>query len=106
MKKSDLKTGMTVTTENGSDYLVLIMDGEMILANVKGKSAICGDSVGEDLTVVRDLNIMKVYMRNGITLNDLMFTHGRKLLWERKKAKEMTLSEIEEQLGYPVKIIE
>ena len=34
-----------------------------------------------------------------------MAIEGRNLIWERKKKKEMTIAEIEKELGYSVKIV-
>ena len=69
-------------------------------------------SYNEDLTIkdsCKKYDIMKVYAQNkGQYINGGVFTKKISdfdLMWERDDKKEMTISEIEKELGYSIKII-
>lgn len=103
MTKSDLKGGMIVEIKNGEKLLVfksalincyLFIDRrgkywEMRLYNEdlyrSNDNFYYGDA--------RDYDIVKVYDEKD------------NLIWERKEARKMTVSEIEEKLGYKIEII-
>jgi hypothetical protein len=107
MKKSDLKTGMFAELRNGKFYLVLEMPEGPVLANVN--KITYTDTIHDDLTGWEsDMDIIAVYERYGHTINDLLKVNltNRKLIWRREEPKEMTVEEIQEALGYKVKIIE
>lgn len=116
MKLSDLKTGMRIITRNGYEFIVL--------ENVKTPSGKTQDmyvqkdggfmpegSYNEDLTAIgdRDWDIMKVYAQHqGKYLDGSVISGETKymdLIWERKDKKEMTIAEIEKELGYSIKIV-
>jgi len=129
MKKSDLKTGMIVTTRDGCEYVVFLGTTSVyireescdILLNTNPE--LCRwnrlDYYNEDLTYDRatryeddakakEYDIMKVEL----ALHPYAFTNvnykreERKLLWEREKpVKEMTMAELEEHFGCKVKIV-
>lgn len=109
MTLKDLRSGMVVETRDGDRYLVLV-DGEDI-------HMMCGDGAlhmgqwevqqlyHDDLTRKHGFNdhdIMKVY---GRVQSFYKVNETKKLLWERKEIKEMTVSEIEDVLGYSVKVV-
>ena len=48
---------------------------------------------------------MKVYTTDAQILNEMMDRDTLTIIWERKETKEMTIAEIEQALGHPVKII-
>ena len=64
---------------------------------------------GESELPLREGDIVKIWGRvtgtqaYGTAL--LGLTEGRKLLWERKEARKMTVKEIEKLLGYEVEIV-
>ena len=116
MKKSDLKTGMVVETRYGEKYLVMLNPDykNMELINFKGgymplyyynneliftEQSVLGFDVGFD--------VVKVYSV-GWTIRDLLTDKECmefKLIWERNEPKEMTIEEIEKELGYKIKIV-
>lgn len=111
MKKSDLKTGMVVETRNGNKYLVLLDNPDapnMNLINFKGGFLQLA-FYDEDMIIQsagRAYDIMSVYTLQDSIYN--LFKERRlryKLLWERDEPKEMTIAEIEEVLGYKIKIV-
>lgn len=101
MTKSVLKDGMVCETRNGKRYLWL--NGGL------AQSGVYCSGTQEDLTDNEnpEHDIVKVYemLKNMHTINEILKYPG-KLIWTRRKPKEMTLEEIEEALGYPVKIVE
>lgn len=109
MTLKDLRSGMVVETRDGDRYLVLV-DGEDI-------HMMCGDgALHMGQWEVRQLYHDDLTRENGFNDHDIMKVYGRvqsfykvnatkNLLWERKEIKEMTVSEIEEVLGYSVKVV-
>lgn len=117
MVKSDLKTGMTVVSENGwvgkvlcgtsfGDIILWYLDGEG--ASIKKYRTL--ETVNEDLTYGFDKKIVAVYehsdihgilcdYRMGFSYNDML------CLWRRPEVvKEVTMREVEEKFGCKVKI--
>lgn len=117
MKLSDLKTGWRVKLRNGDTYVVL-RDCEtkkyghqdvmfINLSNINFGTFAIGSNY--DLNFLKtsdsDFDIMKVYKMfvNGDVFNK---HHMGDLVWERSlEPKDMTLKEIEDELGYPVRIV-
>ena len=102
MKKSDLKTGMTVETKDGKR-------GKVMLGTKNGDIIAGGDSndkqtwkpldcIHEDLTSnwSIDVDIVKVYDFGG-NYNAASTSKVGKLLWERMGS--LTIEEAEEMLG-------
>ena len=108
MKKSDLKTGMLAESRNGRYYLILVIDGETVFANTTRKTS--SDAYREDLTNKHDssFDIMRVYGPHGKTIDELISTPTiyRNLIWQREEPKEMTIEEIQDKLGYKIKVVE
>ena len=113
IKKSDLRTGMKVTLRNGDNYIVLLnarhkySNNKDILVGYHNYN-ICDwvvlDNYNEDLTYSNKererFDIVKV--EECEHLGEL-FTHRLKF---SQPTKEMTLAEIEKELGYKIKIKE
>lgn len=112
MKKSDLKTGMVVETRNGEKYLVMLEPDckDMELINFKGGYMPLYYYNNELIFTeqsVQGFDVVKVYSV-GWTICDLLSDKECmefKLIWERNEPKEMTIEEIEEELGYKIKIV-
>lgn len=108
----DLKIGQLVLLNNIDTYLVMPMNddfGGYVLVNRKGEYLECA-SYNSDLTHSNNesFNIMSVYDRPMMKRYTLDFTiddKRRKLLWKRQTPIEMTIEEIEEELGYPITIV-
>ena len=100
MTRADLKDGMVCERRDGE--LMLWFNGMLC-----GMKSYCS-RIGEDLKNIigySDLDIIRVYRTNGLTLTDMLAKRHLTLIWERKEPKEMTLADIERELGYPVKIV-
>lgn len=102
--KSDLKDGMVVEYCNGQRRVVL---NNRVMASDISRSL---DNHNEDLIdkYNDDYTIDKVYHSSAHTLNEYFKDNCLTLIWERPKeepVKEMTVEEIEKELGYKVKII-
>lgn len=113
MTLKDLKTGWRVRTRNGDTYIVLrgcetddYGHQDVIFADFYNGFLI-GSDYDENLldTTDSDYDIIRVYKTkvNGEVINR---NYMGDLVWERTdEPKDMTLSEIEDALGYPVRIV-
>lgn len=102
MTKKDLRDGMIVETRRFGSYVV--MDDCKVARTIDGFISL--DDQNDDLTYVDDdFTIDKVYANDtGKYSLENMFKNPGKLLWERTTVKEMTLEEIEKELGYKIKL--
>ena len=103
MTKADLKDGMIV--ELGDHTLMLVIQNKLV---DKSSYTILGN-FNDDLTHTAkyrdDMHIMKVYTTVGKTLNDMFDRRFLREIWCREPIKEMTISQLEELLGYKIKIV-
>ena len=112
MTKKDLKSGMIALLRSGDRYLVLTncdtkRYGKQDFCLIRRSGFLTGNQYNDDLTNNhgddKDYDIAKIYSpfvcgtTHEMALDDL--------IWEREDVKEMTVSEIEEKLGYPIKIV-
>lgn len=114
MNLKDLKTGWRVKVRNGSTYVVLrdcetqhYGHQDVMFINFDGGFVI-GSSY-DDLNLINKnafgCDIMQVYETH---VNGFVFDKTRmgELVWERvEEPKDMTLSEIEDASGHPVRIV-
>ena len=112
MTKKDLKSGMIAVLRSGDRYLVLTncdtkIYGKQDFCLIRKSDFLTGDRYNDDLINNydndKDYDIVKIYNSDvcGITYEMVL----NNLIWERENVKEMTVSEIEEKLGYPIKIV-
>lgn len=120
MKKSELRTGMIVTLRSGNEYVFfkdfavdddycMKNDNEGIIVNGQLPSWARIKNYSNDLkhNTYQDLDIVKVE----IPSHPYAFTNipydkrDRKLMWERKEPKKMTVAEIEAILGYKIEVV-
>lgn len=115
MIKRDLQTGMVVTTMSGSVYLVwkdrLLRRGAYLsLSDYRQDMKFSNRNYPQ-------FDIAYVYADRfpagePTSFEDLIDPMGRDYLWsvfeesEKKEKKPMTLYELEQELGYPVEIVE
>ena len=95
MTKKDLVGGMICESREGKQYIWL--DGKLNLISIY-----YSEETGEDLKSeegIKEHDIVRIFV------NDMSDAGKHKLIWERKEPKEMTLADIERELGYPVKIV-
>ena len=102
--KADLKDGMVIENRGGT---MLLLIGDVLMNN---NQYIGSTNIQDDLThkMFRNLDIVKVYTTNGTTFSTILNESNLTLIWERKeepKHKEMTVEEIEKELGYKIKVI-
>lgn len=105
MTKSDLKSGMIIETRDGERYITIVKeDCEINFMNLQGGTYLDDCELLDDMTdnIDNTYDIMKIYKMD-YTLNDCKITQN--LIWERKEVKEMTIKDIEKELGYNIKII-
>ena len=123
MKKADLRTGMLVETRMGTFGLVMrdTPNGDIFGGDGDGSDAQDNtfwspfDCHNEDLTRKVGFNgdesktrdIIRVYSTNFNISAAALKPNGRSLLWERKEEKieELTIEQIQEKLGYKIKIV-
>ena len=121
MKKSDLKTGYLVVTREGHEYVVYLnvltdyqhdkKPADIIVCNQRDSIRWEGLNVyNEDLTYKGTENsndIMEVHLLyHPFALQEMSYCKQmRKLLWKREEPTELTIKQIEEILGYSIKII-
>lgn len=105
--KADLKDGMVVEFRNGDRHLVLngifmAEDGWMPISDYQD------NLINQPGMLSENYDIMKVYTSSSKILKSYFDNWRLTLIWERKEeepVKEMTVAEIEEKLGYKVKVI-
>lgn len=101
--KADLKDGMVVEYQNGDRRMVL---GDKLIADF-GFAFLSSFTDTLEGIKYNDMIIDKVYKSTAHTLVNYFKDHNLTLIWERPKEepiKEMTVAEIEKELGYKVKI--
>jgi hypothetical protein len=116
MTKSDLKNGMIVKTRDGGEYVVVkyclgrFQEIRDVLLSVNN-GWIDFDRYDDDLNCLEnsDFDVMEVCAIGYGRILSINKAGVNTLLWKRQNkketTKELTLDEIEEQLGYKVKIV-
>ena len=108
MKKSDLKLGMVVEYRCGEKALVISVNDEVLFSDSNGFMRL--KDYNDDLLVIDRHNdsgkwdidkIFKVTL--GCSIDTMLSGNFLKLLWERQKEVELTMDEIAEKFGIPVK---
>lgn len=100
MTRDVLKDGMVCEQRNGNRYIWL--NGMLRRIHT------CCSGTGMDLkdeNGYEEFDIIRVYTTVGTTLSKMLDYDNLTLIWERKELKEMTLEDIERELGYPVRIV-
>lgn len=116
MKNEDLKTGMILECRNG--------DLVMVLKDTANGDIVSGDNwqpIPINRNIIKDLNVTKIYQpqnnksylatdsgfeqRNISTKPTFLGLKDYEVIWS-EDTKEMTVSQIEKELGYPIRIIE
>lgn len=109
--KELLRTGHIVTYRNGSLRRVFL-DTDMFESNI-----LIGDHVWNSLASYNDellydggnadLDIMKIVTGTSILnlVNTDLDSITTTTIWERREPKEMTIAEIEQALGYSIKVV-
>ena len=112
MNKSHLIAGRhVVETRAGDKYLIFDSEDGKFMYQVDGGGFMDLEGYDEDMLKINKHNsydIMKVFEvetacnRTGFNREDNRYLA---LIWEREEPKEMTMAELEEKLGYKVKIV-
>lgn len=111
MTKSDLIAGKhVVETREGRRFLIFDSKEEKFMFETNGEFMLL-ESYDEYLMMIdgaREFDIMKIYEvkkpANKFSMNKYC-EQCLNLIWERTEPKEMTMAELEEELGYKVKIV-
>lgn len=107
----DLKPGMVIEYVNGKKRLVVPKSdtGELYLTGLDGSNYISEYTENmESKACPEDLTINKIFIAKYKTNLKMLLVDGfgLNLIWERKpEPKEVTIEELEEILGYPIKIV-
>lgn len=108
--KSTLKTGMIVFKRNGDVRRVFLNTRHAYPDVIVDEDGFWDtlDNYNDDLThkTVKELDIMQIAYNDSIS--DLCYAIDKvdiKYVWRRLEPKEMTIAEIEEILGYPIKVV-
>lgn len=105
--KEDLKPGYLVRLKDGHLYMAMLSQNGLALNDRIGW--VSTQNLDENLCDLSDDNfsIVEVYGYSKYEYKVLdLDTSTRELLWKREEGKkEMTISEIEKELGYSIKII-
>jgi hypothetical protein len=132
MKKSDIKNGMHVITNDGSEYVIIsgieacgqIEDGNtanIVMVNMDAYGGWMSfddydddlrfhDPEGED-EYDKDYDIKMVYAPRYyawtlLSVHNRTYTDKFTKVWERPIPKKMTKAEIETELGYEIEIVD
>nr|DAD87166.1 MAG TPA: hypothetical protein [Siphoviridae sp. ctM4P7] len=109
--KADLQDGMVVQLRNKLCFLVVKRNNQMRMVAEGGyyKGQDLTDNLKAALfseTTRQDLDVMKIFeaapLEEVANISQLIKNKG-KLLWERRE--EMTIEEVEKELGYKIKIV-
>lgn len=112
MKKSELKSGYKVQLVNGGDYVVLKdvdtqFYGNQSVIFVSPSGFMDGDSYTEDLRHYKSRSYdIKTVHASSLTIMSLNVNDKGTLLYQREAEKEMTIEEIQKELGYKIKVVE
>lgn len=124
MKKSDIKVGMHVITNNGEEYVILkdiyatsqTEKAYTVMVDINGDGWMNFDEYTDDLRFDENLDgydIKAVFVPKFYcgTLDSVNYGYADynsyrfEKLWERPIAKKMTKADIEKELGYEIEII-
>ena len=110
MTLKDLKAGYVVEQRNGNLKMVMPYgDGGICIIEYNGVyGRLLDSSYSDDLKAIGwpEFDIIKVYGYTEYAHESLRIcTEDRPILWQREERKEMTLAEIEAELGYKIKIV-
>ena len=124
MKKSNIKNGMHVITNNGDEYIVIsnvgaqnqtttckiaminLSNGWMPLDEYDDNLCYRGDDDDDRDYDIKEVYAPKYYANTFESVKDFTNKHKFVKLWERPIPKKMTKAEIEAELGYEIEIVE
>ena len=109
MEKSELKVGYLVRYRNGELRIVMPVEKSYGFVFINEEGSWMGyEDYNKSLMCIGDkeFDIVEVYGFSKY-IPDVLKTNinDRELLWKREGEKEMTISQIEKELGYSIKII-
>lgn len=120
MTKSELQTGMIITTREGKEY-VFVKDfivnnnhtmescdeGILVNGQIASWTRLVNYNCDMKHKTHKPLDIMKVEIADHpYAFTNIQYDKSdRKLVWERKDPKQMTVAEIEAILGYKIEIV-
>lgn len=125
MQKSDIKNGMHVITNNGTEYVILSdiyassqisgnNTAHTIMAEINGEGWMNFDKYTNDLRCESgDFNYEiqavfepKFYSATLMSVRSAYSDYSFTKVWERPMRKKMTKADIEKELGYEIEIVD
>lgn len=130
MKKSDIKNGMHVITNDGTEYVIIsdveafeqnVNTAKTIMVQFNGQGWMPFDEYDEDLHYhdpdgdedeydedglydIKAVYVPRYYSYTLASVSSSIFDFAK--VWERPKRKKMTKIDIEKELGYEIEIID
>ena len=107
----DIKSGYVVRLRNGQLFMCMRYNDEYYFKVFFSKEKSCIADVAKCYNGLKskshkNFDIVEVYGLTNISCRCMdVSTDGRKLLYQEEKPKKMTISEIEEKLGYKIEIV-
>ena len=105
--KDLIKPGSVIEPRMGGKYLylndVFLSENGGLCLNALGLEEYTDDLLNND--GICKFDIQKIYRTSGRKMRDLFTDEYLTLVWKREEPKEMTLEEVEKELGYPIKIV-
>lgn len=103
--KDLIKSGTVVKVRNGMKYICI----NGIFMSESGFTCLTDvNNLNEDLyfkTQGKDFEIIEIYKTYASILSNLFDDEYLELVWKRPERRELTIEEIEKELGYSIKII-
>ena len=106
--KDDLKVGYLVEFRRNEEHYIVMPDlsDKLTLVGEGGYNGLSHYGCDLKNNLYSELDIVRVWGRPSKHMSLLKCeTKDRELLWERDNRKEMTVAEIEKELGYSIKIV-
>ena len=99
IKDIEIKEGMLIICQKGKYLVTRNCYDELIAAHEKGSSWF-------GIRETSPVEVEAIYDRPVLYAKTCQFsTSDRRLLWKKPEVKEMTVAEIEKELGYSVKVV-
>lgn len=130
MKKSDIKNGMHVITNDGTEYVIIsdieafeqnLNTAKTIMVQLNGNGWMPFDEYDDDLHYhdpdgdeynedrfydIKTVYAPRYYVNTLLSVHNVNNMRGFTKVWERPIVKKMTKADIEKELGYEIEIVD
>lgn len=109
--KADLKTGMVCELRNEDAMYVIKQEEEVFFIDKDGALCKC---FNDNLQYIfegqrnKEYDVVRIYSAADFSCMEFlgeMLSMAKEVVWERQEAREITIEEIEKELGYKIKIV-